>query len=331
MQNRWPARKFSPMEIFDGHRALFRPLFSPAIALGNFDGVHQGHRRLLAETVAASKRLGGDALVLTFDPHPAQVLAPERAPPLLTTRERKLELIAEAGMSACIVEPFTRELSQLSPEDFLKSILVDVIGVRHVVVGYDFRFGKQRAGTTDTLREFAAAHNFVAQIVEPVEVAGAVASSSTIRKFLRAGEVGEVGTLLGRDFDIDGTVVRGDGRGATIGVPTANVAARGDILPAPGVYAVRMRILDGDVDGPLPGRDAALSGVANLGRKPTFGDDNQLTLEVHALDFAGDLYGRLVRVEFVARLRGEQRFDGVEQLVAQIHRDIAQARDCLTA
>ena len=317
------------MEIFDGHRALFRPLFSPAVALGNFDGVHRGHRRLLDETVAASRRLGGDSSVLTFDPHPAQILAPDRAPPLLTSRERKLELIAEAGISACIVEPFTRALSLLSPEEFLQSILVDVIRVRHVVVGYDFRFGRDRAGTTDTLRAFAAAHDFEAQIIEPVEVAGTAASSSKIRQLLSTGEVGGVSALLGRHFDVDGTVVPGDGRGATIGVPTANVAARADILPAPGVYAVQMRVLDGGSKGALPARDVVLPGVANLGRKPTFGADNQLTLEVHALDFSGDLYGHLVRVEFVDRLRGEQRFDGVDALVEQIGRDIARARERL--
>lgn len=318
------------MEIFDGHRALFRPLFNPAIALGNFDGVHQGHRRLLAETVAAAKRLDGDALVLTFDPHPAQILAPDRAPPLLTTLERKLELIAEAGIGACIVEPFTRELSQLSPQEFVQNILVDVIRVQHVVVGYDFRFGKNRAGTTESLREFARTHGFTAQIIEPVEVGGGVASSSRIRKLLASGAVADAGELLGRAFDVDGEVVRGDGRGATIGVPTANVATRADVLPAVGVYAVRMRILDSAPGDGLPDRETALPGVANLGRKPTFGDDNQLTLEVHALDFSGDLYGRMVRVEFVAHLRGERRFAGIDALVAQIRNDIDQARASLT-
>ena len=317
------------MEIFDGHRALFRPLFSPAIALGNFDGVHQGHKHLLAETVAASRRLGGDAVVLTFDPHPAQILAPGRAPPLLTTRERKLELIAETGIDACIVEPFTRELSLLSPEAFLQNILVDVIGVRHVVVGYDFCFGRNRAGTTETLREFAATHGFTAQIIEPVKVAGAVASSSEIRGLLAAGEVSAVSVLLGRHYDVDGTVVHGDGRGTTIGVPTANIAGSTGLLPASGVYAVRMRILDSAPDDDLPDRRDALPGVANLGRRPTFDTGDQLTLEVHALDFSGDLYGRLVRVEFVERLRGEQRFAGVDALVEQIHRDIASARERL--
>ena len=314
------------MEIFDGHRALFRPLFSPAIALGNFDGVHQGHRRLLSETVAAAGRLGGDAVVLTFEPHPAEILAPERAPRLITTRERKLELIAEAGISACIVEPFTRELSQLSPDEFLRSILLDVIRVRHVVVGYDFRFGRGRAGDARTLQAFAEEHGFDAQIIEAVQVADEVASSSRIRKLIAAGDVAQVEPLLGRCYDVDGPVVRGEGRGRTIGIPTANIDTRNPLLPATGVYVVRLRVLDADPDSGLPDRDTALPGVANLGHKPTFGDGRERTLEVHALDFDADLYGRRVRVEFVDRLRGEQSFSGVEALVQQIRTDIEQAR-----
>lgn len=318
------------MEIFDGHRALFRPLFNPAIALGNFDGVHCGHQRLISQTVQASQRLSGDALVFTFDPHPAQLLAPDRAPPLITTRERKLELIAEMGISACIVEPFTRELSQLSAEAFIQTILVDIIRVRHVVVGYDFTFGKNRTGNTKTLQQFGASHGFEAEIVQPVAVAGEIASSSKIRTLIGQGDLSGARVLLGRDFDIDGVVVRGEGRGSTIGVPTANIEPHDTILPQTGVYAVRLRILDGGfAEHDLPDRSVALAGVANLGYKPTFGGGTARTLEVHILDFSADLYNRAVRVEFVERLRGEQRFDDVDALVRQIHRDIDQARTCL--
>jgi riboflavin kinase/FMN adenylyltransferase len=310
------------MEIFDGHRALFRPLFNPAVAIGNFDGVHRGHQRLLAQTVAAAQRLGGDAVVLTFDPHPARVLAPDRAPPALSTRARKLELFAELGISACVVEPFTPELSRLEPEQFLRSILVDVLGARHVVVGYDFVFGHDRSGNTDTLQRFAQSHGFEVEIIAPVAVEQVVASSSRVRSLLGEGLVREAAALLGRDYDVDGTVVHGDGRGASIGVPTANIDGIQCMLPAHGVYAVRLQVLDGAPTDQI----RALPGVANLGRKPTFGADHGLSLEVHVLDFSGDLYGRTVRVGFVERLRGEHRFAGVDALVAQIHADIEQAR-----
>lgn len=323
------------MEIFDGHRALFRPLFTPAIALGNFDGVHLGHQRLLSETLDAARRLGGDSVVLTFEPHPAQVLAPHAAPPLLTTRARKLELVAAAGIRACIVEPFTPELARLAPDEFARSILVDIIGARHVVVGYDFTYGHNRAGNADTLQEFGRDHGFAVQVIEPVTVDGVIASSTAVRERVRSGDMAGARPLLGRNYDVDGTVVRGDGRGRSIGIPTANLELGGTLLPARGVYAVRVRIIDGDSDGDGDARgggsqrSATLPGVANLGMRPTFTDREQLTVEVHLLDFSGDLYGRALRVEFVDRLRGEQRFPDVDALVQQIRADIDRARHIL--
>ncbi len=318
------------MEIFDGHRALFRPLFDPAIALGNFDGVHRGHQRLLSETRTAAAQLGGDAAVLTFEPHPARLLAPAVAPPLITARSRKLELLAAAGISACIVEPFTRELAALGPDQFLQEIVVDVIRARHVIVGYDFTYGYQRSGTTDTLREFGDRHGFEVTVVEPVSVGGVVASSSVVREFLRRGDLDGAGRILGRAFDIDGRVVRGAGRGRTIGIPTANLRVENDlVLPKPGVYAVRAHILDG---GPRDPGSTGLPGVANLGTSPTFTDGQALSLEVHLLDLGpedGDLYDRCLRVEFIARLRDEVRFSGVEALLAQIRADIEKARGIL--
>lgn len=313
------------MEIFEGHRALFRPLIAPAIALGNFDGVHLGHQRLLGAAVAASRALGGDAVAYTFDPHPAAVLAPAKAPRLITSRARKLELLAETGISACVIEPFTRELAALAPEDFLQEILVEILDARHIVVGYDFTYGRDRAGNTETLRAFGAARGIAVEIIEPVEVAGVVVSSTRVRALVRDGAVAKARALLGRDFDVDGTVVRGDGRGARIGVPTANIAVDSALLPAGGVYAVRAQILDGASRSPL------LPGVANLGTNPTFVDRAELSLEVHLLDTAVDLYGKTMRVCFVERLRGEQRFDGVDALVHQIHADIDRARTILDA
>lgn len=312
------------MEIFEGHRALFRPLVAPAVAIGNFDGVHLGHQRLLQTAIAAAGPAGGDAVAFTFDPHPAAVLAPHKAPALITSRARKLELLAEAGMSACVLEPFTRELAAMSPDDFLQSILVEILGARHIVVGYDFTYGRERAGTTATLRAFGQARGIDVHIIEPVEVGGAVVSSTRVRELVRAGDMAGARAMLGRDFDLDGAVIRGDGRGARIGIPTANLALDTRLLPAGGVYAVRVRILDG-------GAGDALPAVANLGTNPTFVDRTELSLEVHILDFAADLYDKRLRVEVVERLRGEQRFAGIDALLTQIRADIEQARVLLGA
>jgi riboflavin kinase/FMN adenylyltransferase len=310
------------MEIFEGHRALFRPLHAPAVAIGNFDGVHLGHQRLLETAARAARSLGGDAVVFTFEPHPAVVLAPHKAPPLLTSLARKLELLAQAGMDACVVEPFTRELADLSPEAFLQSILVEILGARHIVVGYDFTYGRDRAGTAETLRAFGAAHGIGVDVIEPVEAAGVVVSSTRVRELVREGDMAGARALLGRDFDVDGAVVRGDGRGARIGMPTANLATEGQLLPRGGVYAVRVQLLDRPDARTVPA-------VANLGTNPTFVDRTELSLEVHLLDFSGDLYGQRLRVQFVERLRGEQRFEHVEDLIKQMHADVAATRAAL--
>lgn len=310
------------MEVFEGHRAMFRPLSVPVVALGNFDGVHRGHRQLLDETVRAAKRLGGDAVVFTFDPHPATVLAPDLAPKLITTRDRKLELLAERGISVCVLEPFTRELARLTPEQFVAQVLVQTLRANHVVVGFDFTFGQKRAGTTQTLTTAGAAAGFTTQIIDAVHVDGVVASSTNVRNLVASGDTTAARVMLGRNFDVDGCVVHGAGRGRTIGVPTANVASSNQLMPPEGVYAVWVTVLDDEQRVRYPG-------VANLGTRPTFTDGDHSSLEVHLLDFDRDLYRRPLRTEFVQRLRGECRFSGVDELVAQIQRDISAAREAL--
>ena len=289
-----------------------------AVAIGNFDGVHVGHPRLLALARERAASLGVPSAVLTFEPHPARVLAPSLAPPLLCTPARKRELIAEAGIDHLVLEPFNAQLAALSPEAFVDRILVAGMRARDVIVGYDFTYGRHRAGTIDTLRATGAARGFAVHVVPQITVHGLVASSTKIREFLLEGNVEGARRLLGRDFDCDGTVVRGEGRGRGIGIPTANITADGELLPRPGIYAVRAR-----VDGVWH------PGAASLGTNPTFVERGPLVLEVHLLDFDGDLYGKRLRIAFHTRLRDEVRFPSVETLVAQIHRDIDAARAAL--
>jgi len=279
---------------------------------GNHDGVHLGHRALLA----AARELGSHVTALTFDPHPAVVLAPSKAPPLLTTPTRRAQLLRELGADAVEVLAFDEALAAMSPEAFVREVLVDRLGAAGVVLGPDFRFGKGRSGDVDTLRALGATHGFEVRTVPPVQREGGVVSSTRIRRLVQAGEVDAARRLLGRVHDAGGRVVRGDQRGRTIGFPTANLDCESVLLPADGVYAVVMRV-DGDLH----------RGVANLGVRPTFAAGR--SVEAHLFDFDGDLYDRDARVGFVKRIRGERKFDGIEALKAQIATDAAAARQAL--
>jgi riboflavin kinase / FMN adenylyltransferase len=285
-----------------------RTLAGVALALGNFDGVHLGHRALFKEA-AEHGRPGA----LTFEPHPGKVLQPELAPRLITPLPRKLQLLESAGLDVAVVLPFTLAFARTPARDF-EGMLFDRARVRAVVVGRDYTYGAQRAGTVSTLTGAAMARGAVVAVVEPVTVNGVVASSSRIREYILEGRVGAARALLGRPFDLDGVVVKGDGRGRSIGFPTANVDTHGELLPASGVYAVRVRT-----------GERWHGGAANIGTKPTFGG-SAVTVEVHLLDWSGDLYGQEVRVEFLERLRAERRFASVSELTAQIQRDVEEAR-----
>jgi riboflavin kinase/FMN adenylyltransferase len=307
------------MDVFDGYRSVPR-LPAPCVAIGNFDGVHRGHRALLDTAIARAKEHGGTALALTFDPHPAQVLAPHLAPPALTSRARKVELMAAAGLAGTIVEPFTPALAALPAERFVEEILIAALGVRHVVVGWDFTYGQGRGGTTASLQAHGARAGFGVDVLEKITVDGEVASSTRIRGYLRGGDLAAARRLLGRDYDLDGTVVKGAQRGRDLGFPTANLAT--DIAPplGAGIYA---GWLEG---GALGGRRPA---AISLGTNPTFATDGRLTLEAYVLDWSGDLYDQRLRCTFVARLRDHVKFDGVDALVARIHQDVADTRTAL--
>jgi riboflavin kinase/FMN adenylyltransferase len=296
-----------------------------ALAIGNFDGVHRGHQELLRVARARAAALHGEAGVLTFSPHPARVFAPALAPPLIVSLERRLELLADAGVDVAIVEPFTRELAAVEAEDFVTTFLAGRLGAREVVVGYDFSFGRARRGTPALLQSMGAALGLGVSVVAPVSVDGLLCSSTKVRELVLEGRVEGAALLLGRPFEIEGTVGRGAGRGRGLGFATANVAAEAELLPRLGIYAARARLV-GDAGG--AGHRVALS----VGANPTFtpGAGSPVTVEAHLLDFDGDLYGRRLRLDVLHRLRDERRFDSVEALVAQIHADVGEVRRLLS-
>ena len=291
-------------------------LAGAAVCLGNFDGVHLGHQALIAK----AQQLGPAAAV-TFLPHPGKVLQPELAPRLITLQARKLELLEEEGLEQVVVQPFDLDYARTSAEEFERT-LFEGLKVRAVVVGSDFTYGQKRSGTVLTLTPAAKRRGAQVVVVAPVTVDGVVVSSSRVREYVLEGRVAAAQRLLGRWFDLDGSVVPGKGRGRTIGFPTANIDTQNELRPAPGVYAVRARMLTG------AGSERWWGGAANIGVKPTFGV-NEVTIEAHLFDFSGDLYGQRLRVEFIDRLRAEQRFGSVAELSGQIGRDLDRAREAI--
>ena len=293
------------------------PFSRTVVTVGNFDGVHLGHRAILSQVRQRAQKLDCQPVALTFDPHPAQVLNPEGNLGLLTTAAQKIELLRDAGVSV-VVQPFSLEFAAIPAREFVRDFFVERLKVREVVIGHDYRFGYKREGNIDLLRQIGEALGFTVQVVWAVEVDKAVVSSSLIRAMLRLGKIREANRMLGRIYGVTGRVVAGKGRGAKVlGVPTANLASENDLLPSSGIYAVWVRL-----------NGARLPGVANIGTCPTF-DNQEMTLEVHLLDFDGDLYGRVLRVEFVQRLREEKRFPSIDELAAQIRADMAEARKVL--
>ena len=294
----------------------------PAVTVGNFDGVHRGHQALVAQAVADARASGGTAVVLTFDPHPSRVLAPERAPATIMTLEQKAERLAGMGVDRMAVLPFTPSLAAQPAPEFAQRVLHDALRATTVVVGAGFRFGRGRAGDVALLRRLGRSLGFGVHGMRPVFHQGAPISSSRVREALARGDVEGAAEMMGRPFAIDGTVVRGVGRGRTIGIPTANIAPVNETLPGNGVYACWIRV--GGPEGPL--RPA----VANVGRRPTFGGA-ETTVEAHVLDVDEDFYGQPARLAFQARLRPEQTFPGAEALVAQIQKDMERGRAALAA
>jgi len=303
-----------------------------AVVIGNFDGVHRGHQALLTRCRETAGEIGGPSLALTFEPHPRQVFAPEAPPFRLTPFRSKARLLAQFGVEVLVPLRFTRALSAKPAEQFVRDVLVDGVGARHVVVGYDFVFGHKRGGDAALLGRLGRDFGFGVSVVEPVAHGDDVCSSTIIRVNLETGRTRRAAELLGHWWEVQGRVRQGDRRGRQLGFPTANLQLPSAALcPALGVYAVHVGV-ERDAGGPGDGIAGNgvdwFSGVANLGTRPTF-DGRGVVLEAHLFDFEGDLYGRHLRVAFAEFLRPERRFSGLEEIRTQIAADGAQAREIL--
>jgi riboflavin kinase/FMN adenylyltransferase len=316
------------MEVLHDVGAWPRPDAGSVVTIGAYDGVHLGHQTVIGEVRARAAAAGLDSAVVTFDRHPASVVRPESAPRLLTDLEQKLELLAATGLDRCLVISFDEARSKEPADEFVREVLVECMAAKVVIVGEDFHFGHQRRGNVDLLRAMGVELGFEVAGLPLVDARGVAAgdgekaSSTGIRHALVAGDLPRANELLGRPHEVRGVVAHGDARGRELGFPTANVSVPGDILlPADGIYAGWYERPDG----------AAHPTAISLGRRPTFYEEAHASLlEAHLLDFQGDLYGEHAKVRFVARLRGEVKFDGVEALVAQIQLDCDQARAILT-
>ena len=286
----------------------------PVLALGNFDGLHRGHLKIIERVRRGAAEHGGTPMAMTFDPHPSTVVRPDKAPPLLMTKEQRLEAFERAGISAVAVVRFTPELSKWDPETFVRTVLVDWLRVSEVWVGANFLFGPDRSGNFSTLRTLGQRYGFRADKIDPVRYKEFVVSSTRIRRLVSEGRMDEAGALLGHQFYLDGRVVPGAHRGRELGFPTANLETNNELLPPNGVYAT-MTTIDGIVH----------PSITNVGVRPTFGDTTRTIIEAYVLGYEGDLYGRQVRLGFVQRLRDERKFEDVDALRAQIEADRRRA------
>jgi riboflavin kinase / FMN adenylyltransferase len=289
-------------------------LVHPVLALGNFDGLHRGHLKIIERVRRGAAEHGGTPMAMTFDPHPSRIVRPDKAPALLMTKAQRIEALERAGISAVAVVRFTHELSQWDPETFVRTVLVDWLRVSEVWVGANFLFGHDRAGNFSTLRSLGQRYGFRADKIDAVRYKEFVVSSTRVRRLVAEGRMDEAGALLGHQFYVDGRVVAGKRRGRELGFPTANLETENELLPPNGVYAT-MTTIDGIVH----------PSITNVGVRPTFGDTTKTMIEAYVLGFQGDLYGRQVRLGFVQRLRDERKFEDVDALRAQIEADLRRA------
>lgn len=303
------------MNIIYDLNELKEPLKNPVLTIGNFDGVHKGHLVLFDRVKARAKAIDGQSAVMTFEPHPTKVMKPGNGPPLITPIKQKLDLISDARIDVIFCIPFTRQFASISAEDFVQDILVDRLGIKEIVVGYDYTFGFKRQGNISLLQEMGEKLGFKVHVVDPIRLDNALVSSTSIRELVQEGNLSEAKKLLGRDYQICGTVVKGKNRGGRLlGFPTANLKLIDELIPKGGVYAVTAII-----------NDKIYYGVSNIGYNPTFGDE-ALSVETHLLNFSEDILGKTIRVNFIKRLRDEKTYGSVEELADQIALDVQQAK-----
>ena len=291
------------------------------VTVGSFDGVHLGHQAVLREIDRRARAAGRASVLVTFDPHPLEVVNPGAAPPLLTTGPERLEVLALSPLDYVLLVRFDRHLAGLTPEEFVQEVLLERCSLRELVIGHDHGFGRGRSGDVETLRRLGASHGFEVDVVPPVDFGGQHVSSSRIRRAVTGGDLTTAGAMLGRRYGVVGPVGEGERRGRLLGVPTINLfeLSPRKLLPPDGVYAVRVEW-----------RGGSAGGMMNQGPRPTFQDGRRI-LEAHIFDFEGDLYGEWVRIEWIERLRDIQRFGSVEQLKQQLERDRARAVAALAA
>jgi len=311
------------MKIIDSLDQIYKPFKNAVITIGNFDGVHIGHQALFHEVIETAQTINGTSIAMTFDPHPTRVLKQNGHPPLITLYEQKVELIGRTHIDALICIPFTREFAALSAEEFVRDVLVGKIGMKAIVVGEDYSFGKNREGNIDLLNAYAPRYGFEVIVADWIRMSKGFTdriSSTKIRELVTEGLVEQAEKMLGRYYQIRGRVVTGRDRGGKLlGIPTANITLNDELCPKTGIYAVTGEC-----------RGKPFKGVANIGYSPTF-ENHEFTVEVHIFDFNADIYGEKVQVNFIKRIRDEIKFSNIAELIDQIKKDIVAAREILAA
>jgi riboflavin kinase/FMN adenylyltransferase len=309
------------MDIIKGIENLERSFTNPVVTLGNFDGIHLGHQQIFKKVMEEASKAHGEGVVITFEPHPLKVLAPEKFLPLLTPFRKKMMLIERSGIETVLCINFSFAFSEISPSEFIRKILVQKVKATKVIIGYNYHFGKGQTGDAQTLKDAGRVFNFEVEVMEPFKVGQTIVSSSKIRNLIQRGEVEEASRLLGREYPIIGRVVEGAKRGQTLGFPTANLEISDDLYPKAGVYAVEVEW-----------RQKRFNGLANVGFNPTFSSGQvekggPLSLEVHILNFHQEIYGEEIQVNFKKEIRDEIRFESPSHLINQIQKDIQWAQE----
>lgn len=306
------------MEIIIGIESLKKPFVNPIITLGNFDGVHLGHQRIFERVKGEARKIHGESVVITFEPHPLKILNPEHCPPLLTPFRKKIMLIEKTGIEKVLCLEFSLSFAEIPPLEFVRNILVETVNAKKIIVGYNYRFGKGKSGDVEVLKHHCKRFNIEVEVMEALTVDHTIVSSSKIRELIKDGEVERASKLLGRNYPVIGKVVEGSKRGHALGFPTVNLEISDELYPKTGVYAVGMEW-----------NHQLFNGLANVGFNPTFSshEANAFSLEVHILDFNREIYGEEIQINFKKRIRDEIRFDSPSHLIDQIRKDIQWAKE----